>query len=101
MGFDMPYFVDCEDLYQSYDFTVKFSLYEEAKEFADKTRLKCYTCTIYNGVAIDEELRAKRYDAMEELTALDQEMGLYDVSHEDNPLIRRKVDTDKEEIRIV
>lgn len=55
-----------------------FGDYGGAEDFADRMRNKGLTCTIYSGVAIDEELRDKRYATLEELTALDQEMGLYE-----------------------
>ena len=61
-----------------------FIVYEDAKEFAERMRNKGLTCTIYRGILMDEKL-----EAMAELTRLDQEMGLYDVSYEDNPLVRR------------
>lgn len=61
-----------------------FNDYGGAEDFAERMRNKGLTCTIYRGILMDEKL-----EVMAELTRIGQEMGLYDVSHEDNPLVRR------------
>ena len=72
---ELKYFVNCIGTHPHCSHvSVVFDTYEEAKEFADRTRHRDYVCTIYNGIAIDEELRAKQDAAMEELTRLGQEL---------------------------